>query len=212
MQSLNINTSFNISKQPINTLYSFVGKGFSSPYLEDRRKVINIVDKPVVKEEVKKTIKFSDIEDSQDDNPIDLRTVSEDRLNDSLEELSTEDYEDFGEIGIEILDYVLDRVFIFMNREPAKIDSLAKKKKERLKIIAGRLFQKWGVKFSLEMLGGFLLVGYIHMRFKQSTKQGEEKVKSKDTKGIIPLNSFEKRVDKEINPSSNLKVKKTSLM
>lgn len=211
MQTFDLITNFDISKEDISSVTAFISKGFTSPYLESKRKVINITDKPIVNKSAKKKFSFSDIEgDKENDEKLDLRTVSEDKLNDSLEELTDEDYEDFGEIGIEILDYVIDRVFIFMKRKPSELDSTAKKKKERLKIIAGRLFQKWGVKFSLEMLGGFLLVGYIHMRYKQSDKVGEGEVKQKVKSGIIPLNSFEKKADQRLN--KNKTIKKTGIM
>jgi len=56
-------------------------------------------------------------------------------------------------------------------------------KKARLKIITGRLFKKWGVKFSLEMLGAFLLLSYINVRWTQSTKIDKDE---SDTK-VIPI-------------------------
>jgi len=217
MHVFNVITTFDIQKAGFNSITSFVGRDFTSPTLEKSRGALNLSIKP----KEKKTFSWSDAEkDKPEDNELDLQTVSEERLNDSLEELTDEDYNDFAEIGIELFDYGLDRAFIWLGRNPSEADSVVKAKKDRLKIIAGRLFRKWGVKFSLEMLGIMLLLFYINARWTAAEKidKGEKQTKSKnkEKKGgkVIQLKSVEKKADKMASKKEEPKkpAKKVSLM
>jgi len=107
-------SEFKIEKAPFSYVTNFIGKQTLSPYLEQARKIK--IFKP--KDEAKKSGgggAFGKFEKPKvEDENLDLKTISEEKLNDNLNDLPDEDYEDFGEIGIDLLDFAVDKIFIML--------------------------------------------------------------------------------------------------
>jgi len=201
-------TDFSLNSSGLNHITDFIKKDTDSPTLNVLRKSVN----KQTKETKSANNPFANAEKDPNKglSTDDLKEISEDKINESLSDLTDDDYEDFGEIGIELLDFAMDKIFIMLGRIPAENSSLMDKKKERLKIITGRLFKKWGVKFSLEMLGVFLLIGYINMRWSKSEKQDKTEGSSKVIK-MKPqkVTNFEKKqTKKETKKEDSKKVNK----
>lgn len=190
-------TDFKINKIPFTSIKDFVKQDFESPFLKDARKT-NIFAEKKIQNKTKETGSstsnpFDQVAKSKGDpSNLDLQTVAEDKFNEALEdqELSAEDYQDVSELFIEGFDFLLDKAFIYMNRIPQANSKLLNAKKKRLKIIAGRIMQKYGMKFSLEFLGVIVLASYINARY-ASTKKKEDPAPSKQTKNkgmVIEMN------------------------
>lgn len=190
-------SEFNIKSGSLDQLKRFVELDTTSPYLTEVRKKVSKPKVDTSKPSGSGADAFSQFESKEDTSKLDLHTLNEEQLNETLEEMTDEDFQDMGEIAIELLDFAMDKVFIMLSRKPSENDKLADVKKERLKILAGRLLKKWGVKFSLEVLGLFVLLSYINMRWSKAEKieseEGETKVikmpKRKTT-------NAEKKIDK----------------
>ena len=185
-------TDFEITKKDFSYLTQFVKQETNSPYLEQARKSVNKPSSQTSNSESSSSgsgftnpfAKFS--EDKKDSKELDIETVSEERYNEQLEDITKEDYEGVGELVIETMDFVMDKVFIMLKREPSKNNKLVDAKKDRLKIMVGRLMQKHNVKFSLEFLGTILFVSYVNARWSASKKiEQDDDLENTDNKSSI---------------------------
>jgi hypothetical protein len=191
-------TEFDLNSKQFKDITDFVGTQTTSPYLEQARKV-----KPV--QAVKNVFKSSDKTDSKPANaftsiaakkeggetPVESAEIeSSERLNEGIEEMSAEDYNDVGELAIEFVDFAIDKLFIFLGRNPEKNSKLAESKKKRLKIVIGKLMQKHEVKLSMEFIAVVIFGSYINAKWASSKKieDGEkEKVKKKVSDKARPI-------------------------
>lgn len=208
MEKFEFITEFEIEKKTFKDISSFVSLNTTSPFLETARKKKNkpLETEPAQPEKQKrgKGGAFAKYETEKSEEGTDLKDLTEDKINESLDEITAEDYEDFASLGVDIIDFALDKAFSFMDREVTPNSKEQEKKKNRLKTIVGKLFKKWGLKFSLELLAVVMLIGY------GSGKWNKAKViepKEKKPKGQIRSITSGKRAKPEVINKDKKEVK-----
>jgi len=178
-------SDFQFNTKSFSQIEAFIKQDTTSPYLIEARK-----DKPLKKslnpfkkdtEEPEKSFNpFSQIAKSKSSGEAieeakeEAYLESSEKLNDSVNEMTEEDYQDVGELAIEFTDFLIDKVFIYLGRQPSKNNALADSKKKRLKIVIGKLMQKHEVKLSMEFIAVTLFASYVNSKWASSKKIQDE--------------------------------------
>lgn len=204
-------TDYTVSKGTEQEICEFFSRKYTSPTLERLKS-----------EKTQKTFSLTEQENEEEDGfglddmhvgeitDDDYRTLSDERLDEELEELDDEDYEDFAGILIAGVDWGFEKIINnFANRKQGKETNAQKQKLNRLKILAKKVMIKHGVKFKIEVLFGIMLIGYFADRYKNAEIIDPNKVKNKKNNSSAVVNTVKKVENPKVKEEELEEVKET---
>lgn len=142
-------------------------------------------DKPQTEESKKKGLFNLGSLTKKKNSEVDYNDITENKINEELNNLGSEDYEEFSGLIIAGIDYILELALNnFANRQQKTETRAQKNKIKKLKIIGAKILEKHGVKFKIEFLFFAMFLGYGVNRYRNAEIIDETKEMNKKKKGF----------------------------